>query len=83
MNVVTKTLTRLTKDHGELAKVAKICGVTHGALDRWKRLGRFPRTDFTGETNYAERIAKLSGHSREELLAASSRWWKKNGRNCR
>lgn len=41
-------------------QVAKVCGVTRQAVDKWIHNGRLPRTDYTGETNYAELLAKAS-----------------------
>lgn len=39
---------------------ASICGVTRQAVDKWIHNGRLPRTDYTGETGYAELLAKAS-----------------------
>ncbi len=41
------------------------------AVIKWVRKGHLPRTEWTGETNYAERIASaIDGIvSREELLS--------------
>ena len=39
-----------------VAKVAEICGLTRKAVYGWIARGRLPRTEYTGETNYAERI---------------------------
>lgn len=41
-------------------QAAKVCGVTRQAVDKWIHSGRLPRTDYTGETNYAELLAKAS-----------------------
>lgn len=52
-----------------LTKVANACEVTPAAVHRWKTRNRLPRTEWTGETAYAERIAALHGGvSAEELL---------------
>lgn len=40
---------------------AKICGVTRPAVEKWIIAGRLPRTDWTGETNYSEKIYKAFG----------------------
>jgi hypothetical protein len=34
--------------------------VTYQAVRKWEKKGRLPRTEWTGETNYAERIEKLT-----------------------
>lgn len=40
-----------------LQPLAKACGVTYQALRKWEARGRLPRTEWTGETNYAEKLA--------------------------
>lgn len=41
--------------------VADICGLTPKAVYKWIERGALPRTEFTGETDYAVKIAKASG----------------------
>jgi hypothetical protein len=41
-----------------LKPVASACGVTHQAVLKWLKRGRLPRTEYSGETNYAELIAR-------------------------
>lgn len=53
-----------------LTKIAQACSVTPAAVHRWKTRNRLPRTEWTGETAYAERIAELHGGvSAHELLS--------------
>ncbi|MGE0971156.1 helix-turn-helix transcriptional regulator [Klebsiella sp. WOUb02] len=40
--------------------VAKACGRSPRAIYKWIASGTLPRTDYTDETNYAERIALAS-----------------------
>lgn len=40
--------------------VAEACGVSQRAIYKWMTNGKLPRTDYTGETNYAEKIASVS-----------------------
>lgn len=40
--------------------VAKACGRTPRAIYKWIGSGSLPRTDYTGETKYAEKIASAS-----------------------
>lgn len=50
---------------GGLGAAAKACGRTNQALNKWRLASCLPRTDYTGETNYADRLAraaKLNGH---------------------
>lgn len=51
-------LTEIVADKG-LSQVARACCVTYQAVRKWER-GGLPRTDFTGETNYAGILAALS-----------------------
>ena len=45
---------------GKTAKVASVCGVSARAVYKWMHSGRLPRTDYTGETSYASKIAEAS-----------------------
>lgn len=42
-------------------KVAKSCEISTSAVHKWITNGRLPRTEYTGETKYAEILAALSG----------------------
>lgn len=61
-----------------LKTVSAVCGVTYQAVRKWERAGRMPRTEFTGETAYADAIAQACAEkdtgttvTREALLGAS------------
>jgi S-adenosylmethionine/arginine decarboxylase-like enzyme len=43
---------------GGMKAVAALCGVSHVAVHKWLKNGRLPRTEYTGETRYAELIAR-------------------------
>lgn len=47
--------------------VASACGVSARAIYKWIDRGSLPRTDFTGETTYAQKISQLSGGKYSEL----------------
>lgn len=53
-----------------LSSLSKALGLTYQALRRWERQGRLPRTEWTGETDYAGQIERLSDGAvtRGELL---------------
>lgn len=59
---------------GGRAKVAEITGLTYMAIAKWERKGRFPRTEYTGETNYAKQLSEASGgvFTVEQLLPSYS-----------
>ncbi|SEH87217.1 hypothetical protein [Stutzerimonas xanthomarina] len=53
---------------------AEICGIRRQAIDKWLARGSLPRTEYTGETNYASRLADASNgdFTAEWLLAAAA-----------
>lgn len=51
--------------------VSRICGVSPRAVYKWIDSGRLPRTEYTGETFYARKLADAHvGVSEEEILRA-------------
>lgn len=54
-----------------LQKLATALGVSYQAVLKWKKAGRLPRTEWTGETAYAQTIEMLTEGrvSRSRLLA--------------
>lgn len=53
--------------------VASACGVSARAIYKWIDRGSLPRTDFTGETSYAQKISEVSAgkYSESEILDIS------------
>jgi hypothetical protein len=53
-----------------LTALARELGVTHQAIRKWQRAGRMPRTEWTRETHYSDRIQGLTEGkvTREALL---------------
>ena len=50
--------------------LARLLGVTKQAIWKWRNQGRLPRTEWTGETNYAAMIEKATNGAvtRDDLL---------------
>lgn len=55
-----QALKKAIEDAGGAAAVALACGKTPRAVYKWLSAGCLPRTEYTGETKYAERIAALA-----------------------
>lgn len=53
-----------------LGPLAALLGVSYQAVRKWQRAGRMPRTEWTGETDYAARIETATGRkvTRDRLL---------------
>lgn len=53
-----------------LAELARGLGVTYQAIRKWEAAGRLPRTEWTGETSYSDRIVAMTAGqvSKDELL---------------
>jgi hypothetical protein len=53
-----------------LGRLAKELGVSYQAIRKWEKAGRLPRTEWTGETDYASVIERLTEGkvTREALL---------------
>lgn len=53
-----------------ICKLANACGVRYQSIYKWEAKGRVPRTDWTGETNYASRIEEATKGviTRDQLL---------------
>ena len=58
-----------------LRAIAQTCCVRYQAVQQWRDRGCLPRTEYTGETNYAETIERLTEGqvTAEELLSARRR----------
>lgn len=53
-------LKKAIDDAGGVPAVSLACGKTPRAVYKWLAANCLPRTDYTGETNYAQRIAELA-----------------------
>lgn len=61
MNTYSEKLLEAKGILGSFAKVGKLCNVSGKAVMKWATAGRPPRTEYTGETNYAELISAATG----------------------
>lgn len=61
-------------DTAGAAKIAAACRVSVQAVYKWQAKRRLPRTEWTGETNYAAQIEALCDNAitRDELLNLKS-----------
>jgi hypothetical protein len=62
---------------GGIGAAAKVCDRSYQALNKWRQAASLPRTDYTGETTYAQLLAEAAeknGHPFEAtwLLEAAS-----------
>ncbi|MBM2884071.1 helix-turn-helix domain-containing protein [Chromobacterium phragmitis] len=55
MNLITQAIELVG-----LQPLAQSCGVTYQAVRKWEKRNRLPRTDWTGETNYAAAIEAVT-----------------------
>lgn len=47
---------------GGIGAAAKVCDRSYQALNKWRQAACLPRTDYTGETQYAELLATAAMH---------------------
>jgi hypothetical protein len=55
-----RPLKKSIDDAGGVPVVAMACGKSPRAIYKWLAADSLPRTEYTGETRYAERIAALA-----------------------
>lgn len=65
---------------GHLKHVGAAAGVTEQAVSKWRAAGRLPRTELTGETDYAGKIAAATegAVSRRALIEWTRDAWQRN-----
>lgn len=58
-------------DRVGITRLARELGLTHQAFYKWEAKRRLPRTEWTGETKYSERIQLLCNGevTKDQLLA--------------
>ncbi|WP_431495280.1 hypothetical protein [Pseudomonas brassicacearum] len=45
---------------GGIGAAARVCGRSYQALNKWRQAASLPRTDYTGETQYAVLLAEAA-----------------------
>jgi DNA-binding transcriptional regulator YdaS (Cro superfamily) len=69
MNPIKRAVTVV----GGASVAARLCGVSARAINKWVAAGKLPRTEYTGETQHAENLAKgSSGAFTAEWLKGAS-----------
>lgn len=65
-----KDLNNIVEALGGFSNVAQICEISSTGVRKWLKAHALPRTEWTGETNYAERLSQALGGklSKEEIL---------------
>ena len=67
MNMYTQELDKARAILGSYKAIGKVCGGISGkAVMKWRAKGRPPRTEYSGETNYAEMIALATDRQVEQ-----------------
>ena len=68
---INHALAKAVQQLGGYAATAKLCQVNISVVWRWQKRGRLPRTEWTGETRYAETIeaATQGAITKTELLS--------------
>ncbi len=74
MNITTKAIDIAIQRHG-IEKVSKLMNISVSSIRKWKRDGRLPRTEFTGESDYASILRCLTGISHAKILLSSKYRW--------
>ena len=54
---------------GGIGSAAKVCGRSYQALNKWRQAASLPRTDYTGETQYATLLAEAAKQNGSEFEA--------------
>ena len=76
-------LEKAIRSLGGYSATARVCGIAGQVVINWVKRGRLPRTELSGETNYASKIERaLEGKiTEEELLSSCFPNWRKSPKN--
>lgn len=70
MSTYKDNISKVKQILGSYQKIGVVCGVSGIAVQKWHAAGRPPRTEYTGETDYASAISKAVDNkvSRKDLV---------------
>lgn len=57
MNNYKEALEKARHELGSFSAIGNVCGVSGKAVEKWLKSGRPPRTEYSGETQYAAAIS--------------------------
>lgn len=62
-----QTLHEFLKDNGGVYEIAKALKISARAVYKWSDKNSLPRTEYTGESNHAEKLSEISGVPSHEI----------------
>lgn len=68
LGVAMSSVKEIINDAGGVSAVASAIDLTDRSVYKWIEKGAFPRSEYTGETDYATQIAILSKKFTRELI---------------
>lgn len=68
MEISMSTVKEIINDAGGVSVVASAIDLTDRSVYKWIERGAFPRSEYTGETDYATQIANLSKKFNRDLI---------------
>lgn len=63
VDIYESAIAKAVEAAGGPIKAAKACGLSRQSIDKWIQRQQLPRTEYTGETSYAEALAAAADNS--------------------